>query len=556
MRTCACCLIVLLWVASSARAQPPSDVDTLLALPPSPGVEALLLPHVNDPRVSQRWRAALAEPSADRRAAAARMLGIAGVRTAVGSLMRAVGSEQEVVARGELLRALAIVGNEKTDQAIYAELQRDRPLARRWLLSVLAALRGDSVVTHLLSGAASGWERDDVAHVQTMLLEASPEQALRLERGVSSTGTSRALAGVLRAARTKRRGLLADTLMAGVRVDRRTAAEVLGYVAEVHGATSTVRSDTSFVAAYVQWREGQDAPADALHRLVLQLVDRWVGRPNTQPLSRDLTTSLVDDYRALTVPLVALSVLSNEERAALVGQQLAEPPQASLASELPRIPSGSEPASESLAYALTDVPDAVHEDLLRLTGCSVSQKDSQGAHVVYRPDGRPASVAVDEGQLPRGCDRYLQTLLLIAYGPPDPGRSLQRRILLRLDEDWLACRRTGREWVMQHLHAKGGGPAPEDRPLPARPIKPPQRLSGQPPVYPAAALKAGVEGVVLVEARLAPGGCVSDLKVLRSIPELDLAAMAAVSTWRYSETRIDGRTVPVFMTVTVNFSLK
>jgi protein TonB len=49
---------------------------------------------------------------------------------------------------------------------------------------------------------------------------------------------------------------------------------------------------------------------------------------------------------------------------------------------------------------------------------------------------------------------------------------------------------------------------------------------------------------------------VQDVKVLRSIPLLDAAAMEAVRQWQYTPTLLNGVPVPVIMTVTVNFTLR
>jgi protein TonB len=50
-------------------------------------------------------------------------------------------------------------------------------------------------------------------------------------------------------------------------------------------------------------------------------------------------------------------------------------------------------------------------------------------------------------------------------------------------------------------------------------------------------------------------GKVADAKVLRSIPLLDQAALAAVRQWEYTPTLLNGVPVPVIMTVTVTFNL-
>ena len=64
------------------------------------------------------------------------------------------------------------------------------------------------------------------------------------------------------------------------------------------------------------------------------------------------------------------------------------------------------------------------------------------------------------------------------------------------------------------------------------------------------------EGIVILEAVITDGGTVEDLRVLKSVdPILDDAARRAVLQWRYEPATLNGRTVRVFLTVTVTFSL-
>jgi len=46
------------------------------------------------------------------------------------------------------------------------------------------------------------------------------------------------------------------------------------------------------------------------------------------------------------------------------------------------------------------------------------------------------------------------------------------------------------------------------------------------------------------------------VRVLRSIPLLDQAAVEAVRQWVFTPTLLNGMPVPVVMTVTVNFTLQ
>ncbi len=87
-------------------------------------------------------------------------------------------------------------------------------------------------------------------------------------------------------------------------------------------------------------------------------------------------------------------------------------------------------------------------------------------------------------------------------------------------------------------------------------IHPPARLVYVPPVYPAAALIARVEGEVVLEAIIDETGAVRNAKVIKSVPILDRAALDAVTRWRYSPTRLNGAAVAVAMTITVRFEAR
>ena len=87
-------------------------------------------------------------------------------------------------------------------------------------------------------------------------------------------------------------------------------------------------------------------------------------------------------------------------------------------------------------------------------------------------------------------------------------------------------------------------------------IRAPAKVRDVAAVYPPQAMQARVQGVVILEVTIGPDGSVSGARVLRSIPMLDEAAVAAVKQWRYMPTLIDGVPSPVIMTVTVQFTLR
>ena len=102
-------------------------------------------------------------------------------------------------------------------------------------------------------------------------------------------------------------------------------------------------------------------------------------------------------------------------------------------------------------------------------------------------------------------------------------------------------------------------PSPPSPPPPVRvggEIRPPQKVADAAPAYPPIARAAHVEGIVILEAVIGENGGVRDVRVLRSIPLLDAAAIDAVRQWRFTPTLLNGQPVPIVMTVTVAFKLR
>lgn len=85
-------------------------------------------------------------------------------------------------------------------------------------------------------------------------------------------------------------------------------------------------------------------------------------------------------------------------------------------------------------------------------------------------------------------------------------------------------------------------------------IRQPEKIYDVTPVYPDAARTAHVQGVVIVEALLDRQGNVEEVRVLRSIPMLDQAAIDAVSHWKFTPVLLNGQPVPAIMTLTVDFT--
>jgi len=84
-------------------------------------------------------------------------------------------------------------------------------------------------------------------------------------------------------------------------------------------------------------------------------------------------------------------------------------------------------------------------------------------------------------------------------------------------------------------------------------IAQPQKLVDVRPQLPPQAIQAGVRGTVILELTIGEDGAVSNVRVLRSIPLLDAAAVDAARKWRYTPTLLNGRAVSIILTATVPF---
>ena len=109
------------------------------------------------------------------------------------------------------------------------------------------------------------------------------------------------------------------------------------------------------------------------------------------------------------------------------------------------------------------------------------------------------------------------------------------------------------EWILDVERTKTL--ALNDTILAGADVAEPKKLRDFRPPYPPMAQSIGVSGVVAVEAVVDGEGRIADLRVIHSIPQLDRAALVAVSQWQYAPTLRAGTPVEVIMTLTVTFAM-
>jgi len=76
------------------------------------------------------------------------------------------------------------------------------------------------------------------------------------------------------------------------------------------------------------------------------------------------------------------------------------------------------------------------------------------------------------------------------------------------------------------------------------------------PMYPEAARKAHIQGLVVMNAHITTEGRIRNLFVVSGPPSLTQAAIDAVSQWRYKPYLLNGSPVEIETQITVNFTLR
>jgi protein TonB len=103
----------------------------------------------------------------------------------------------------------------------------------------------------------------------------------------------------------------------------------------------------------------------------------------------------------------------------------------------------------------------------------------------------------------------------------------------------------------------GKQPAAPEMPLPiGGDVKSAKLISSVSPVYPSLAKNQHVSGDVRVDALIDANGRVTTMKVISGPTLLHQAAMDALRQWKYQPAALDGKAVPMHLTVTLQFRLQ
>lgn len=488
-------------------------------------------------------RAGLGDVEPPVRAAAARVAHVMGLVELIPVMREALAREMDTDAAFEM--AWAIAGLDTTDGSdqVLHEAMAKPPFARAVVTAVVAG-RGARV--------ASMWEA-----AKTMFPAQSGAVAEGLKAGLHRTAGS----DIARLAIRDGHSALAGALLFDdfARVDASVA------LAGLAAPSTEIRAAAYLFLADLSTRPGPgDLPRltdpDSLsERTSRHLFEAAHGLTRQESL-KDLLAALKSDDKAHGIlrsrffrARGALRGLSPAERGRLleavgVEKEARESFKMALDRAGVQTPGVVAPAAEARVLRTLDgFPSEFVRAVIQESGCRGAERAFDGVDATYGPGGRATSVdPVRSASSAPGCAEAAH--ILGASSLASGGRS---RVLAILPErpEFLAC-----------LAESPGKTAPAlPRPSVSGPadITEPRKIRNVTPNYPKGALEKGVSGMVILDASIAPSGCVASIAVLKGLGLLmDLEAIEAVSGWRYAPALLNGAPTRVTMTVTVNFRLR
>ena len=527
-----------------------ADWRSVLERPLSPGTVALLLPHANEAAVQQRWTQALQDARPEVRAAASRVANVSAATSLVPALFDALEGETERWAALEEVRAIAALAGPAADSRLIAAARGNAGLA--WPVALgLARARGAAARVHLEVLRAAGLDGAEVVEFFRLMGQTDPSSIGALGSAAIRDGDASAWAAVLWTAREA--GLepgtpiLAASLTSSApRLREATYWHLLLKPDEARPAAMTSALGAS--------PEAMGEGGTLSSRFALELLRRRAGQPPDH--GPEWVELLADASAPEGVPAEIrrgdiLELLDVDEKAALRRSRgLKEGSPLELAWLGPGPGSESrvetrDPPPPSMRLA-GDYPPGFVASLVTATGCRAPEAALAAGAVEYGRDGRPKAIQVLTPQAP--CPELVKTLIMSAISPARAGAGNTVLLVIPLAPDVLTC-------LADAASESPSGPAGVDAARAGGRVEEPRKIHNVAPVYPDRARKARVQGTVVLETVLSTAGCVEQIRILQGVPLLDLAAFAAVSRWRYTPTLLDGRPVPVIMTVTVNFKL-
>jgi TonB family protein len=532
------------------------ELAKLLKKPMSPASVALLAPYSREPAVAFRWRETLSDANPDVRAVAARAIDTCGQTLLLPDVENALAIETDREAAREEMRTLCLLGDARQrDLAIGAAERIGCALDADLVRSLARALGPEALVLYF-------------QRLRALCLSDTDRYAFFL---LASRGKAGTLAAAASMALGRRDDVAWRAVLDAAKDDPvLTTSPVLRTA--LASSDSTLRGEAAWYLASRYCAEPPGAPADILEALKsgeaadsqtkldpelafgTELLQRVLGKPAAEDKEWILCLKTNErchlDSDIERSPLYKF--LTEGEREAIEERNRKNLPFELNSAKKSEGPAVAVVGERSRLWAVDSLPRGLGEDLLRVASCGGVYRGAVGlADIAFGADGRPREVTLLHGTLGTGCEEILKAVFLLSLAPANQPTSPAEPLTLEtvLLPEVLGCTT---EQASSSTQMRSASSVYRVRGR----IEKPKVSNRVEPVYPESARLKRVQGVTVLEAVISPEGCVKGLRVLETpAPILAESAVAAVSRWKYRPAMLDGRPVPVCLTVTVNFRL-
>jgi TonB family protein len=505
--------------------------------PLTPGAAAALV-FPKDQEDRARLTAAVADPAPQVRVVAARVAAVLQRSDLVPALTAALTQEQDRLAASEQARAILLLERESAAGAAAAAAKRlGGPVAVVWAewLARNDTARLASVLSALTMGTADD-EAWKIGRIAAMAVQQTPAQLDQVTQAVIDGARIVAWSSYLDG--IAERGLDAERpLILGIGAIDATVRAASWWSAL--SSATVAESVKPVLLAALAAETPQESPwAQAARQLAARRLNRATAIDQSG-IFREHPKE-VRSNQSLLARLPELTEIERQTLRSMLGE--------SYPVELPAS-RASVPAKPRVTTArnLTQIVPGLVNSVLSVTGCKTTGNADIliGARMVYRLDGRPREIGIDASRASQGCAEAIRILANLSLSESDEAVVPDRAVwaLLPIETSIVAC--------LDETPVEGVERVTSGR------IVAPRKIKNVNPQYPQAAQKAGIQGVVFIEATIGTSGCVQRAAVTRGVAlALDIEALRTVSQWRFSPTLLDGQPVPVLLTVTVNFTLR
>jgi TonB family protein len=497
----------------------------LLATKLTPGIVAMSLESSPADRAPV-LHTALSDDDARVRAAAARIVTVTEAKDLVDDVRAALSHETNPEAAREEVRAIGISGGVKELDSLLAQSKRFDSKLDNAVWTAVARGGGSATIGELIARKS-----DDYSIIEYAMWGHAD----------LATATSARILGQANFAMW--RAWLAKLNEAEIPLDLQVASAALASpISEISGLTAWN------LASKLKWNPPSDPKLllDALDRVAeafpkasahdsfgRELLARALGR---QAHEREEWTQWVTTKEAKHKLYPVSHLLTRAERIAAGFRPEVE------ASETKKYEPPLPPAPFDV---MSDLPAGLAEGVLAATGC---RGDWIGvAGVAVDRAGRVRQLDLSHVGATKQCVRAIDVLMR---------SSLARNVTISsafTANNLILVHAASADLCIDEPPVTG---ATEEAFRPEATITPPKKISSVEPIYPESSRLARVNGIVIIQSIISPTGCLHSLKILKPLtPELNTAALIAVSQWRFSPGMLDGKPVDVIYNLTVNFKL-